>query len=376
MRIAFVADTFTGDVGGGVTAGRHFVERLRSEHEVIVIGADVDRAGDVAMRSFQFPIRAMRDMGFVMAVPERRRLAEVMRRVDVVHLQFPFWLSFVAAEEAKKAGRPVVAAFHVQPENVFMNIGVSSAWAHHALYRFWVERFYQQADVVICPSHFARRKLEDNGLRVPIHVISNGVPDDVDPTKYTHRPLGDGRPFSIVAVGRFAAEKRQDLIIEAVRASRHSAWIHLILAGAGPEEAEVRRLAASLPGGTTIGFLAREDLLRALAEADLFVHASEVELEGIAVMEAMRMGTPVLVADGPESTASAFALGDELRFPVGDVRALTARIDALLDHPEQLEALRSRHRDIGRAFTLDLAVPELVAVYRSLIGSTGSTASS
>ena len=53
LRIAFVADTFTGDVGGGVTAGRRFVERLQHDHEVIVVGADADRVGGVRMRPMQ-----------------------------------------------------------------------------------------------------------------------------------------------------------------------------------------------------------------------------------------------------------------------------------------------------------------------------------
>ena len=64
-------------------------------------------------------------------------------------------MSFGAAKVARRLGVPVVAAFHVQPENVLYNIGIRWGWPRRWLYRFWVRRFYDRADAVICPSPFA-----------------------------------------------------------------------------------------------------------------------------------------------------------------------------------------------------------------------------
>ena len=250
------------------------------------------------LRGFQLPVRAMREMQFTMARPDRALLARVFREVDVVHVQFPFWLGEVAVDEARRAGRPVIAAFHVQPENALMNVGVRWPWLARRIYRYWVSHVFNRADAVVCPTRFAERKLREHGVRAPVHVVSNGVPPDLQ----TSRGRREARPegaLLVLAVGRFAAEKRQDVVIEAVRRSRHRDRDPARPGGWRPQEAKLRALADGLPHPAEIGFLPRERLARLLASADLFVHASEVELEGIAVLEAMSAGLPVLVAREP-----------------------------------------------------------------------------
>src|SRR5580692_3531230 len=207
IKIAFVADTLHSASGGAILSGEYVVNRLRRDHTVVAVGTD----GDDALPSFQLPLRAMRESGFVMARPDRAVLARALAQVDIVHLQFPFWLSFAALEEARKLGLPVVAGFHVQPENALFNVGVRSDWLNDRVYHALVNRFYNKVDGVICPTPFA-------------------------------------------------AEKRQDVIIEAVRLSRHRDQIRLVLSGAGPREAELRGLAAALPNGAELGFLSRETL--------------------------------------------------------------------------------------------------------------------
>lgn len=176
MKIAFVCDTIQAELGGGVTAARHIVNRLRRDHEVTVIGADAYGDPHLTLCGFQLPLRAMREMQFVMARPDRKALARALASVDVVHLQLPFWLSFVALGEAKKAARPVVAAFHVQPENAFMNIGVRSEFLYRISYRFSIDRFYNRADAVVCPSRFAEQKLRGHGLSAPVSSSRTACP--------------------------------------------------------------------------------------------------------------------------------------------------------------------------------------------------------
>ncbi len=295
LRIAFVADTLHSHAGGGTLSGEYMVERLRRDHDVVTVASD----GEEALPSFQLPLRAMKEMGFVMARPVPGIIARAFAKVDVVHLQFPFWLSFAALGEARRLGLPVVAAFHFQPENALYSVGIHSAWLNDTVYRVLIKRFYDRADAVLCPTAFAAQKLHDHGLRTRTAVISNGVPPDVAQAMAASAPRKDPSPtgpFSILAVGRFAAEKRQDVIIDAVRQSRHRDRIRLVLSGWGPMEDELKRLASLLPKGADIGFLSREKLIDAYRTADLFVHASEVELEGMSVLEAMSAGLPVLIA--------------------------------------------------------------------------------
>jgi glycosyltransferase involved in cell wall biosynthesis len=368
LRIAVVADTLVGWVGGGVVAGRRFVEALRLEHQVVVIGAKVGGPDHVELKGFQLPFRAMREMQFTMARPNRRILRETFSEVDVVHLQFPFWLSFVALEEARRAGLPIVAAFHVQPENALFNVGLRSRTLSRWMYRAWVHRFYNRADAVVCPSGFAQRKLVEHGLVVPTHVVSNGTSPDLVRRTPRKKPDGVG-PITVLAVGRLSAEKRGDVLIDAVARSRHRHRIKLVLAGAGPLEAKLRARGRKLPLGVEIGYVERPRLEELFHVADLFVHGSEVELEGIAVLEAMRMGLPVLVAASSESAASELAVDDRFTFPCGDADALANRLDALLDRPGLLEEGARRASELAGTFDFRRSVGRLSDIYRSLWAS-------
>ena len=258
LRIAFVADTLHSHGGGGIISGEYVVERLRRDHDVVTVAAD----GDDILPRFQLPIDAMREMRVFMARPDRAVLARSFSKADVVHLQFPFWLSFAALQEARRLQLPVVAAFHVQPENALYGVGIRSPWLNRSIYGVMVKRLYNKVDAVVCPTEFAARKLREHGLTTRTVVISNGVPPDIARATRAD-PASDPRPakgpFFILAVGRFAAEKRQDVIIEAVRLSRHRDRIRLVLSGWGPLARPLTDLASGLPNGAEIRLpLARE----------------------------------------------------------------------------------------------------------------------
>jgi 1,2-diacylglycerol 3-alpha-glucosyltransferase len=377
LRIAFVADTLHSHTGGGIASGEYVVEKLRQDHDVVAVATD----GDDVLPGFQLPLRAMREAHFVMARPDRAVLAHAFANVDVVHLQLPFWLSFAALDEARRLDLPVVAGFHVQPENALFNVGIHSEWLNKTIYRALVKHFYNKVDAVICPTPFAEEKLLSYGLKTSTYVVSNGVPPDVAaamaaraPTA-TRPPRRPGEKFFILAVGRLAAEKRQDVIIEAIRRSRHKDEIRLVLSGGGPREAELKELASTLPNGAEIGFLPRETLLEHFSNADLFIHAGEVELEGMSVLEAMSAGLPAIIADAKESAASAFALDEDFRFPAGDVDALRDRIDALIEDPARLTAAREPYRLRAGQFDFNASVGKMVDIYRSVVDESRAASS-
>ena len=369
LRIAFVADCVEGELGGGVVSAQRFIERLEGEQDVVIVGSGPERKNRVRLPRIPLP-RGL-TQGFAFAWPVRRLIRQALATSDVVHLQFPFWLSFVALEEARRLGKPVVAAFHVQPENLLYNLGIRSARAADALFRFWVRRYYDQADVVLCPTAFAEAKLREHGLRAPVAVVSNGFAPHLVSGPAPREPPHAGR-YLIVMVGRFGCEKRQDLLLRALAETRHAEHISVVLGGKGPLEGELRRLAAGLSIPVEIGYLSNERLARLLNTADLFVHASEVELEGMAVLDAMSVGLPALIADAEQSAASAFALDERFRFPAGDAHALAERIDALIDAPSVLERARLAARARAHAFDFSDSIRDLGHIYAALAASPSS----
>jgi len=112
LKIAMVSDTADGSGGAGaIVSGQVFAEKLKEKHDVVMISSD--QHADVKLRRFKPSIfAAIRHSQFVFAIPDRKLLRKAFSEVDVIHLHLPFWLSFVALDEARKAGKPVVASFH------------------------------------------------------------------------------------------------------------------------------------------------------------------------------------------------------------------------------------------------------------------------
>jgi len=367
LRIAWVADTFDGAQSGGVVSARRFVAALRERHEVTVVSGGPPGPGRVALPRFTVPGfgRVMSEMGFAFAWPSGRVLEQAFRQADVVHLQFPFALGVRSIGLARRAGVPVVAAFHVQPQNMFLNVGLRAEALTELTYRFFLRTYFERADAVVVPTAFARDELVRRGLSVPVEVISNGIASAFAPGPDERSPRHRGK-LLVLAVGRLAREKRLDVVIEGVRRARGAHRIQLVVTGRGPEERRVRALGAALPLPAEVGFLSDEELGRHLRSADLLVHASEVELEGMAVLEAMGCGTPALVADGPQSAARRLAVSPDFLFRAGDAADLARRLDALLEEPGRLAAARARCLELAGERGIEGSVRQLEALYRRL----------
>ena len=370
MRIAFVTDTYEDGIGGGAVTAVRFVEALRWRHEVTVLATGSPAPGKVQIPGFQLPLHAMRENHFTFGWPSRVVLEKAFAEADIVHINFPFILGFGALRIARRMGVPTVAAFHVQPENLLLNIRISSTHLANWMYRSWVRGFFQLADGVVCPSAFAAERLRAFGLTAPTWVISNGAPPRRQRPAF-RRPLQRADLHLILSVGRLAAEKRQDVLIDAVARCRHRDRIRLVIAGAGPLEETLRNRARRHGLDVEFGYVSDQRLTQLLAEAQLFVHSSEVELEGMAVLEAMAAGLPVLVADAPNSAARDLAAGRGFLFRPGDAADLAAQIDRLLDAPAQLSEASRRSLEWASQHAFHSSTRNLEQVYETVLQNAG-----
>ena len=150
--------------------------------------------------------------------------------------------------------------------------------------------------------------------------------------------------------------------MHAVANCGHAGNIDLVIAGAGPREEALRALAASLKLPVTIGAVDYAGILELLGQADLVVHTSTIELEGMSVLEAMAAGRTVVVSDSPDTACVGFVKEDRERFRVGDWQDLAGKIDYWLSHPGE----RARQGSANRAFALELSHQRSVDILESI----------
>ena len=363
MRIAFVVDIVGGDTGGGIVSADRFIAALRQHHEVTVVATGEPAPGKVVLPAWHPPVHVAKAHHFAFALPAASVLENVIADSDIVHAHLPFLCGIQALRIAEELHKPSVAAFHVQPENILYNIGIHSPVAAHWLYRRWISLFYEHASAVVCPSAFALNRLREHGLTVPAHVISNGVA----PVPRGRRQHHHDGPLVVLCVGRLAPEKRQDVVMDAVARSQHRDNIRLIIAGFGPQEEQLREHAKRLNLPVEMGYLSDTALHEAYASADVFVHASEIELEGMSVLEAMASGLPVLIADATESAASLVAPGPDFLFRAGDADDLAAKLDRVLSSPAMRADASHASLNYAAHHRLAASTLQLEQLYASLV---------
>jgi len=373
VKIVFVADNVDGEKSGGVVSTRRFIDYFKQSDDLTVVSTGKAESNKIVFPAFYLPFakKQMQEMDFLFAWPNKKILAGAIKEADIVHIQFPFFLGYQALKIARKMNKPVVFGFHVQPENLMWNIGLNYDWLNSFLYRFFIRTFYDKADLVFSPSEFGKKMLERFSVQVPVEVISNGLPEQFKPKQCAKEPeLVD--KFVILMVGRLAKEKRHDLVMHAIKRSRFADKIQLVVTGQGALRSELIDLGNTLPNPAFFEYVSQEKLISLFNMADLFVHASEIELEGMAVLEAIGCGLPALISDAEHSASAQFALNDDFLFSAGNVESLIARLDFWIENEAQLQESRVAYLEKAQTYAFDASAQYARSLYKELIKKNSS----
>ncbi|HET8863487.1 MAG TPA: glycosyltransferase [Solirubrobacterales bacterium] len=288
-RVALIADGI--EAMHGVT---HTIEQIRERgvpgFEIEVVGTDpwVDRRLPAAT-SLRVPFYE----GMTLGVPGLPDLAETLAegRYDLVHVTAPGPAGIAASLLSRVSGTPLVASYHTE---LATYAGLRSGdGGLEAISTAALGAFYTAPSRVFSPSPAADRSLLGLGAEEGrIDRWERGV----DVTRFTpgkaERSAHPGE-LRVLYAGRLTREKGVDLLAESFLRARHAdPRLHLLLAGGGPEEGDLRSRLGER--ATFLGWLDGEDLARAYASADLFLFCSRTDTYGQVVLEAGASGLPVV----------------------------------------------------------------------------------
>ena len=233
---------------------------------------------------------------------------------------------------------------------------------------FYVFRkyIYDYVHYVHCPSQMTADELKRHHYkRNECRVISNGVIPFFKRMEVERPKVYHGK-YLICMSGRLADEKRQDLIIKAVAKSKYNDQIQIILCGQGPNKKKYLRLAKKrkLANPLQIKFCTAEELRDILSYVNLYVHASDFEIEGISAIEAITCGAVPLISNHRLCATKDFSLDDEhCLFKHGSVKDLTKKIDWFIEHPDERKALREAYLKDSVKYSLSYQVDELEKMF-------------
>lgn len=285
-------------------------------------------------------------LGAPSTIARRRRIVRAGRTADLVHLH-----GDMAAMLAGPAMRERPLVFTTHGLHRLRRASGATGWLVHRRLRAAVAASTR----TICNSAGEREDLAaalPADLRGRLVTIPNGVslsaPADGEHRARVRRSLGLGdEEVAVLFVGQL--EERKDPLgaVAAVEAARgRGVGVVLLLAGAGPLEAEVR--ARQSEAVRPLGH--RDDLEELYAAADVFLLPSHREGMSFALLEAMGHGLTPVVADGAGNSEAVGEAG--VVFPAGDLGAMSDRLAELAADPDARErhgaAARERIRtDLG-----------------------------
>jgi len=369
QRVAVIADGI-----GSMHGVTHTIEQIRERgvpgFEVDIVGTDpgVDRRLPAAAE-LEVPFYE----GMALGVPGLPDLVEVLADgcYDLVHVTAPGPAGIAATLMSRITGVPLIASYHTE---IATYAGMRTKDATlEALTRTGLGAFYTAPGAVLSPSPSADASVVALGADpTRLGRWERGVDTErFDPAK-ADREAFPGE-IKVLYAGRLTREKGVDLLAESfIRAHDRDPRLHLLLAGGGPEEAELRARLGER--ATFLGWLSGEDLPRAYASTDAFLFCSGTDTYGQVVLEAAASGLPVVaVAEGGPATLIENRHTGMLCRP--DADQIAGTLLQLASSPQLRQQLGSAAARAARQRSWERSLGQLAAGYRRALDTAAAGAS-
>ncbi len=369
MRIAHIAN-FYGPTSGGLRTAMHalgqgYVERGHKVLLVVPGAEDTDELTEYGRRiTLQSPVLPL--SGGYRVISRLRELRGILRgfRPDVLEVSDRTTLRSLGGWAARE-GIPSVFFSHERADGILAANLPQALGARLPLESMadWHNRgTARRFTTIVSTTAYAAEEFDRIG--VPVERVPLGVDlETFRPSRHdeaVRSELASRDETLLLMASRLSSEKRPDLAIDAVRLlAERGMPVRLVCAGGGALEAQIRARAQGAPIDF-LGFVSgRDRFATLLASADAVIAPGPIETFGLAALESLASGTPVVV-----NAASALpeVVADAGIAAKGSPEEFADAIAALLARPaeERRRAARARAEQLPWSATID----RMLAIHR------------
>ncbi len=301
------------------------------------------------------------------AMPVLKKLLK-QNHYDALHYFFglPTGLLSIGVPEARKI--PSVISLRGSDVPGYDPYNRMLTWAHRLL-KPLTRTIWKKADAVVALSQSLHDQAKLTLPSKPIEVISNAIDTDLFTPTHHQRDTTD---IHLLIVARLIPRKGITDLLQAIALLKNPN-IHLTIQGTGPYSETLEALAIRLgiqDQITFAGFQPRHLLPKTYQQADIFILPSYAESCGLALLEAMACGLPVIISRIGGMVEHVEHEKNGLIIPPKDPQALALAIEKLINNPELCTTLSQNNvNKIGADYTWDAVSQKYAAIYTHIIES-------
>lgn len=249
-------------------------------------------------------------------------------RYDVIHVHHPVLIGDMAVYLSKRFDIPLTFTYHTRYEQYLSYAGIIRSIENASkkngpvgsvsgkvmreinekVVPSYISSFARKCDYVFAPTDGMKDYLHFccDIPRCKIGVLPTGLEkeeyrEDPDEVSNIRRQYIKNGEYLFVSVSRIAHEKNIAFLIEAVKRLKTKTDIpfKLLMIGEGPERENLKKACDSegLKEIDFIGQVPNPEIRNYCRAADAFLFASKSETQGIVIIEALAVGTPVIAVD-------------------------------------------------------------------------------
>lgn len=295
---------------------------------------------------------------------------------DLVHIHTPFAAHYAGIRLAKKLRLPVVETYHTYFEEYFHHyLPLLPGWLTRYSARWLTRHQGRQLDALVVPSTAMFSVLNGYGVDVQTEIIPTGIDfDDFSPgdrTAFCRRHGIDPQRPTLVHIGRVAHEKNIGFLLDVVaRVRRSMPELLLIIAGEGPARRSLQQRVNALGIDDNVLFLGYfnrgQELWDCYASGDAFVFASNTETQGLVLLEAMALGTPV-ISTAVLGTRDILAAHRGALIAEPDPTDFGNKVIHLLRQPQLRQRLAEQARDYAHDWSTGIMSRRMADFYQHIV---------
>jgi 1,2-diacylglycerol 3-alpha-glucosyltransferase len=228
---------------------------------------------------------------------------------DIVHIIDHLFVAGAVHKIAKKNKIKTIGTNYFTPNNWLINLKIKK---NSALYKIcekilWQAflKIYNKIDIITVPTFYSKKLIQSICIKKSVKVISCGIDlgmfkkNKIDENIFIKFKI-DKNKITLLSVSRLDKEKRVGVLLKALYLIKDKIDFQCIVTGSGKDKKNLETFV--LENGLSnkvifTDFVSDSDLKNLYKISNIFLTASEVELQGLSIMEALASGLPVIASN-------------------------------------------------------------------------------